>query len=382
MALSVIIARSLTVDSMGKYQYYLSFIVFFRFITLPGMNTAITKGVLKGYEPFLFTAIKKALKVSIIFSIGCIIVAYIIYIITNDYTLFIALLIVSVFIPLRSIQKFDPFITGKKKFFQSRIIVIISTIIQFITLSTTVYLTKNIHYLIIALFVSNMIGTFLQYIVAKHYYSPGTKDKSVERKLYKMGMKFSFLQVFNQIVGSIDRIILGTMSPSYLAIYHIGSLFPRVIKDNIKVMLSVPIIHWGSGDKKENLLKIKKYGLPTLLLGFSITALIWMTADNLIMFFYGEKYFESIIIVKLLSLSIGLRFLSGLIEFENIYQSDGRFYAKQLIIIKSLYLLFLVIFISKFQVMGAVYAFLLTDIITFTTSLIYFIKTSKAHINT
>ena len=377
VVISILIARNISIEEMGKYQYYLSFIGFFQFITLPGMNTAITKGALKGYDPFLFTAIKKSFKVSILFSTSFIIIGYLIFLIKPDNIFFEAVLITSIFIPISSLQKFEPFIIGKKKFVQARTLVLVNTLIQLLIISITISITKNIYYLILSLFIINLINLFLQYIVCSYYYSASIKKEiSVEDELNKMGMNFSYIQVFNQIVGKLDRLILGTLNPTYLATYHIGSLFPRTIKDNIKSMLSVPIIHWGSLDKKKNLEKIKKYGFYIFFMGICISLIIWFTSPFIITLFYGEKYFNSIIIVKFLSLSISFRLVSGLIEYENIFQSNGYFYTRQLVIIKSIYLLLLIFLIFKYSIMGAVYAILITDVLTFIINLIYLFKFS------
>ena len=172
VVISILIARNISIEEMGKYQYYLSFIGFFQFITLPGMNTAITKGALKGYDPFLFTAIKKSFKVSILFSTSFIIIGYLIFLIKPDNIFFEAVLITSIFIPISSLQKFEPFIIGKKKFVQARTLVLVNTLIQLLIISITISITKNIYYLILSLFIINLINLFLQYIVCSYYLLP------------------------------------------------------------------------------------------------------------------------------------------------------------------------------------------------------------------
>ena len=372
--ISAFLARTLTLETMGKYQYYLSFVAFFQFVTLPGMNSAITKGALKGYDTFLFVGIKRAFRTSLIFSVFIVFVAIISSRILSNQDIFIGLLVCSFFIPLQALQKFDSFLLGKKKFFQSRSLTVLNVIFQGSLFYAILTFTKNIFFLLGALFISNLIYVAITYFMSKLFFKNSETDKKIDNSLNEIGIKLSFLQIFNQIVGNLDRIILGTMNPSILAIYHVGSIIPRSIKDNLKIILNVPIMHWGSLSKKENLRNIKKYGFIFFLGGVGVTLGLWVLAEYLILYFYGDKYTSSIMIIRFLSLSIPLKIFSAFIEFENIYQSGGGFYTKQTIIIKTIYLILMLYLVSNYQTLGIVIAYLVSDLLAFTFNMIYLIK--------
>ena len=77
--------------------------------------------------------------------------------------------------------------------------------------------------------------------------------------MLKQGWQLSGLSVFNVLVGKIDRIILGVINPELLAVYYIGGVIPIKIRNTVKSLITVPLMHWAALNKKENLKKINQH---------------------------------------------------------------------------------------------------------------------------
>lgn len=359
LLLGAVLARTLSMEDMGHYVLILSYIAIGQITNFPAMNTIVSKSILKGYDLTYYLSIKISLLLSsvsslLLFAAGGLMIF-------NDWheQLGFSLCIVGVFLPLMSMEKYESFFQGKRKFQLSRRIALYSSIGNLILLGGASFLTANIYAVLSAMFVSKLIVTSLGLWLVNKMIDKQPKDEVLEKKYLKQGIQLSWIYVFNAIVGQADRIILGALDPKILAVYHIGAVLPIRIKDNVKVALFVPITYWGKLSISENIERIKHHGYKFIALGCAMTLFVWIVAPFIIPFLYGEKYYESIFIAQLLSLVLPVIFWGAMVLSIDMYQGDTRFYQKMVLGSQSFYLVALLILVPIYSVNGVVSAYVM-----------------------
>jgi O-antigen/teichoic acid export membrane protein len=355
--LGAVLARSLPMEDMGRYALILSYLAIGQITALPGMNAIISKGVLKDYDPIYYAVLKRSIISSSIFSLLLFVIGGVCFYAQIASELGFSLIIVALFLPVIGLEKYESFFQGKREFTLSRRIAFFSSLGNLLVVGGTAFLTKNLLDVIIALLINRVLTiAFCLWIVHKRI-SVQPLNQEFEENLLKQGWQMSILSIFNVMVGQIDRVILGALDFRLLAIYHIGSVLPKRIKDNVKVILVVPITYWAKLSKKEHLRKIKQHGFKFVLFGCCLTAIIWVLAPWFIPFIYGKDYHQSVAIARWLSLTLPVMFLGTMILTVDIYQGDTKFYQKMQIGTQSFYILALAVLVPIFGIYGVVASF-------------------------
>lgn len=357
LLLSAVLARSLSVEDMGRYALIFSYAAIGQITSLPGMNSVISKGILKDYDPIFYSALKRS-----VISSGA---ASLILLAAGGMLLFsdaareigLTMIMVSPFLPVSGFDKYESFFQGKREFVVSRKISFFSNLANLIVVGAAAFFTKSLAPVIAALIIIRIATIIFCFRVIGKMIVQRPADMEFERALLKQGWQISVVSIYNVIVGQLDRIILGAIDPKMLAVYHIGSILPRRIKDNIKVILVVPITYWAKLSKNENLKRIKKHGLKFFLLGSALSLIIWVIAPWFIPFLYGENYMDSVGIARWLSLTLPVLFLGTVVLTVDLYQGDTRFNQKVEIGTQTFYIIALAVLVPFFGIYGVVAAF-------------------------
>ncbi|MFC1548337.1 FkbM family methyltransferase [Candidatus Omnitrophota bacterium] len=357
MLLGVVLARTLSLRGMGYYQLILSYLAIANMAALPGMNSMISKGILKDYDPIYYAVLKKSVISTVIFSVLTLALGGIILYLFPSKPVGWIIIVVGVFLPVIGVEKYESFLQGKRNFVLSRKIFVISAFVNLFMVGTVALAFRNIGAVIAALFVSRTAVNLvcLRLVASRVAKHPG--DPAFEESLIKQGWRMSFLSVFNIIVGQIDRIILGAINPSILAIYYVGGVLPKKLKDNVKVLLAVPITSWAKLSKEEYFHKIKAHWSKFVLFGTGLAIIIWMVAPSFMILLYGEKYRESIMIARLLSLILPVIFIGTIVFNADIYQGDSVFYRKTTVYTQIFYLGALALLVPRYGIYGVVASF-------------------------
>ena len=354
---SVVLARSFSLYDMGRYQLILTYLALGSIAGLPGMNTIITKGILKDYDNIFFIALKKSIFLTVACSLLLLGSGIILYYLQLAKELGVTLMVLSPFIPLIGLEKYESYFQGKRKFRQSRRIAFFYGMANLLVVGGTAYLTKSLFAVIAALFFVKMASVLIILGIVRRGLSQKERNLKYEQSLLKQGWQLSGLSVFNVIVGHMDRIILGAMDPALLALYHVGGYLVTKIKDGVKSLLIVPIMHWSKLSKEENIKKISTHGLKFFLLGTGLTIIIWIIAPWFIPFLYGKNYYESIAVARWLSLILPVLFWGTMVLTVNIYQGDTSFYRKTVIGTQIFYIVSLAVFVPLWGMYGVVASF-------------------------
>jgi O-antigen/teichoic acid export membrane protein len=357
MLMGVVLARSLSLKGMGYYQLILSYLAIANLAALPGMNSMISKGILKDYDPIYYAVLKKSVLSTIIFSVLMLAAGGVLLYLFPSKPAGWIVMVVGVFLPVLGIEKYESFLQGKRNFVLSRKIFVVSGFVNLFVVGIAALLFRNIAAVIAALFISRTAVNLVCLRLVASRVSKKDKDPEIERALTKQGWRMNSLSVFNLVVGQIDRIILGAINPAVLAIYYVGSVLPRKIKDNVKVLLIVPITHWAKLSKEQYFTRIRLHWVKFVLFGTALAVVIWIIAPWFTVLLYGEKYLESVIIARLLSLLLPVIFIGTVVLNADIYQGDSVFYKRTTIYTQLFYLAALALLVPRYGIYGVVASF-------------------------
>jgi O-antigen/teichoic acid export membrane protein len=361
---SIILARNLGLEGFGQYNLLLVYIALLQIVGLPGMNVVISKGIMKAYDPIFNIALQRSFLFSGLCSLFIALAALMLFFfdMISQETLII-LLIIACFAVLAGIDKYDSLLQAKKAFYLSRKIAIINAFLTLLVVGSLAYYTKSFIVAIVAYFFVRLVIILIGLKVAYRLVIPMKNDNKKQQLLLEESKKYSLLSLFNIGVGQLDKLIIGLLDSKLLAIYTVGSFFPRKIKDNVKVLLSVPVVHMGSMSKEKNWHLVTKHGAKLFIFGIFLTAMIWILVPWFIPFVYGSEYQDAVWIAQILSLSLSFIFVGLVVLSFDIYQNRGELYRRQYFIRQTVYMLLIAFAIPYYGLVGLVFSVIMIEIV-------------------
>jgi len=301
LLLSVAFANLLPKDTFGLYRYVLSVVGLLTIPTLSGMNTAVIQAVARRHEGVVLSALKTKIRWGLLGGLASIFLSGYYYF-SNNPTLTICFLIAAVFLPfMDSFTLYGAFLEGKKLFDISTKYKIFTQIVSVVTLIITLFLTKDIFFVLFAYFIPYTLFRFVFLkITLKKFFPNQQKDPQT----IPYGKHLSLISVIGAIGNYLDKILVfHYLGAAELAIYSFAIAPPEQIKGLIKSVQSLILPKFSQRTKKEIkttlLSKTLRFGLFIAL----ITAIYIFLAPYL----YGilfPQYSQSIFYSQLFSISL------------------------------------------------------------------------------
>ncbi len=299
--LAIAFANSLDPVTYGNYKYVLSLTGFFAIFTLHGMRTAIIQAVAKNLEGSFYEGFKTKLKFGISGSIVTIgLASY--YLFKGNYTLPIPLFILAIFLPLMYASGvYESFLTGKKLFNVGTKYSIVRQIIFVGTMITTLFLTKNLVWLIAVYFVSNTFLNYFFYLFTKKKFQPNKKE---DPQTLSYGKHLTLIGVIAATANHLDKILVFTIIGSaQLAIYSFAIVIPIQIRSILKNIDVLALPKLAAKPRKEIKTSLIKKTLKLFFLVGIIIAVYIMVAPYIYKIFFPQ-YLDSIPYSQLLIFSL------------------------------------------------------------------------------
>ena len=232
LLLAMAFANSLDPVTYGNYNYILSLVGMLSILTLSAMRIAIIQAIARGLEGSFYTAFKVRLKWGILASLTAIgLAGY--YWFKGNYLLPIPLLISALFLPLMQASRvYESFLMGKKLFSIHVKYSVFNRIISAGAIIITLFITKNIFWLIAVYLVSHTLLNYSFYLITKLKLKPNKKE---DPQTLSYGKHLTLMGVISVVANYLDRILLFTLVGSaQLAIYSFAILIPDQIKSLMK----------------------------------------------------------------------------------------------------------------------------------------------------
>ena len=360
---SICLARFLNLEEMGIYYLYLSYFAIADLAGLSGVSVVVAKGAMKNEDYVYRIFLSKSLRFS--FGFGLLTIA-LSFVLPNIFTNLPGNLIClsGIYTCFTGFNAYENFLTGKKLFNLSQKLMLIRSIATFTAVSLAAYHFAE-GFIVLCAYVGSYISSTLMgtYCALRHSTPP--KAPQHFEFWWDQGKRHIRQSIINVCSAQAARILLGNISPELLAFYHVGVYIPTRVKDNVKTILSVVSVHWGGLDMKGNLEKFLQNRKKIFFLSLFSSLTLVVISRFIIPIFYGEVFAPSVIVCQIFSVSIMLNMYTTMAKNIDIYQSDGKLYAKVNILEKIVLLTLIIVFIPVFSYVGPAIAILFVEIISF-----------------
>lgn len=223
--LTVVLARELTKEDLGVYQFVLAVAGVISAFTLTGLGQALVRGVAKGNGGLLRTAFRYKLLWSTLITLAAgIIASY--YALKGVPELALAFLLVGASAPfIESFKLYENFLQGKEAFRDTALLGAWRKPIPLIALIITAYLYPEPLALVAVYFITNALSYGLVYRTVLQKYPA---EKTHDRETFRLGWHLSLSTTFSRIVSQFDKLIIyHFLGPVAVASYTIAQLGSR-----------------------------------------------------------------------------------------------------------------------------------------------------------
>lgn len=368
--LTIAFANLLDPVVYGNYKYIISIVGLLGISSLTGMGSAIMRATAQKMEGSFYSGFETKLRWSLLGSLVAIGGA-IYYWLRGNELLPIPLLISAIFLPLMQASSiYNHFLQGKKLFNLQVKYNILNQLIPAGAIISTLFITKNLFWLMAIYFISHTFSNYFFYLLTKHKFHPSKKEDS---QTIPYGKHLSVVSIINTAASHFDGILvfhwLGAIE---LAIYQFAIQPIEQIMALLGKIQTLAIPKFSQKNRND----INKNIFPKILKLFlfsSAIAVIYIACAPLIYKSLFPRYIESISYSQIFAISL---ISVPVFLVTSIFQSQK--------MIREIYWLNIsrgiiqiittIVLISFFGLMGAVISKILTRLLNLIISLLLLIK--------
>ncbi|WED26874.1 oligosaccharide flippase family protein [Vibrio sp. DW001] len=354
-----LLSNYFTVEDFGKVQLLLTFVGVFSIFGLSGFDVVIQKQIYNKDDGFVYYLLKNIMPLSLM--LLTLVVFIILLCIEEDYYLILSAFLISSF---NLFDRTSAILNSKLKFKIIRYIELITKVVFFGVVVVSVYIGVNApNYIFIYTTVGMSIVLF-RIIYSKSLLTIKSKPNINYKYLISGGISTTFSSSFTVFTNYSEKLVLGYLDTSQLAIFTIAQLFPRVLKDNIKIVLSPTLNTWASRGFKYYKTMIRKNEAILWGVGILFYIILYFMVDFFISNFF-VKYTDSILISQLLSITIIFKFVES-VKMSSMALSDHTpVFNKINNISNTLKILLVTFLVNIYGIYGAVATILIVEVVRF-----------------
>jgi O-antigen/teichoic acid export membrane protein len=369
--LSILYARYLPKELYGEYRYVLSVLSMLGVFALPGIATAIIRGVARGFDGTFSIGAKYIFFSSFGITVAGLAVATWFFLAGNTMLAW-AFIAASIVIPFaEGLGNWRAYLEGKKLFRKKTLFNIWSNIWYGALLALSVgaiyFYSLPINYslviLVLAYTVGHAIPNILFLLITLRSLP---KDCISEPGSVRYGMHLSLIKAPATIANYLDAVLLHTLlGPAALALYAFAIALPEQIKGFLGVTASVAFPKLATKTDSLELSEMKKK-LPgkigrAMVISFAVIIIYIAVAPYIYEIFF-PRYQDSVIYSQIFALSL-ITFPMGV--FGTAIKAEGnlkKIYIHQLLA-PIIQIIALIILIPQFALWGAVFARIIARIV-------------------
>lgn len=358
LLLTIAFARLLSKEIYGQYNYIMAIIGILAIFSLPGMGTAITQAVARGYDRTLIMGIKEKFKWSILGSITVLGVG-IYYFLDGSILLGKCFMISSLLFPFfENFAVYRAFLSGKMAFDKIAKYQVMTETLSILATFLAIYFTRNLMLILITSLASNALlrGYFFRLT------SKDIQSQSNDTEAISFGKHMTVAEIPEALRNHYDKLIIGIfLSFPELAIYSIALGFSDLINPFRTIIPALIFPKLSKMDKKTAYSEVRKRW-PFIVLGFGILAGILITfCPYIIPLLFSQKYIESVLYAQLLLVSMIIAAPVPVIN-KALFPSQKRVNELYKLRISSsvIAIVLLTLLVLNFGLLGAVIAIILT----------------------
>ncbi|SFO93678.1 oligosaccharide flippase family protein [Hydrogenimonas thermophila] len=362
-----LLSNYFSIEDFGKLQYLLTLVGVFTIFYLSGFDITIQKQIFKRNDYIVKYLLKNVMPFSLIL-LTIISIAIYFFLEKNRELIFYAAIITSIGI----FDKTNAILNSKLKFKQLRYLNLYTKVFILIIVLIAIEINFSIETYIIV-FTAASIAILIGRILYSQRYLEISNNIFDKHFIIKEGFLTTLSSSYNILANWSEKVILGVLDINSLAIFTIGQLFPKVIKDNVKVILIPTLNFWASKGFEHYKSMIKKYQYIMWIAGILLYVAIYFMAEIIIINFF-PKYEDSIMIIQLLSIPLVFKFIENmkmssmaLSKYTNVFNKINN-------ISNTLKIVLVSVLIPLYGVLGAIASILIVETIRFILVTIEFNK--------
>ena len=351
------LVRSITTYDFGHYSLLLSIISILSIFSLPGLATATTQSVARGFSGTYRVCLKASSLSGLAITAFCLFMS--VYYWNTDIQVSLCYLVMAICVPcIHSLGLWKSVYKGKEDF---------STITKvgvFVAFCRSVLMIAGI-----LTFNGSLLAPFSCYVVVpalanvlmtfKTLKSISSEEEEEEDGSYSYGIQTTFYGIINILANHIDKLLLfNFLSPVSLALYAAAEKIPEMSKGLIQDFGKVLAPRFARfsffSDRIDRILSIISIALGTAIVVFSFFALPWVMS-----LIFGDIYDDAIPYAQWLMLSIAIGNHATMRAVFITSQLDVVGYRNYISIMSVLRIFASICLIPIFGVWGAVYATIL-----------------------
>ncbi len=298
--LSIAYARYLSKDLYGDYRYILSVLGIAGILALPGIATAITRGVARGYEGTFYqggrTIFLSSFGIALVgfgaaaffFSIGNLVLAW-------------GFMVAAIGAPfIEGLGNWRAYFDGKKEFKRKTLFNLWQQLFNIVILigavAAIVFFQIGMVGSIALLFLAYSVGKGLpNIIISRHTLNRVSQSAPIEPGSLRYGLHLSALNIPSTIANYLDAVLLHALfGPGALAVYS----FAIAIPEQMKAFLSIPADMVFPRLSEKTLTKNFKKGLVKAALKLTalstIAVVLYILLAPYIYSIFFRRYLESV----------------------------------------------------------------------------------------
>lgn len=370
--LAVVYANFLDPTTFGNYKYLLSLAAAVLMFSLPGMGTALTNAVARGFEGGFYKILKLKIKYSLLGSLTALILAAY-YFLKGNNLLPIPLLVISLLFPFfHAFKIYGSFLTGRKLFKISSQYVSFNRLVSSLILVLGVILLKQFNVstslsLIALIAIYFFIPTFVNFIVYSRVKKDLKPNKKEDGKTITYGKHLSLMGVIGSIVQRLDQILIfHYLGAIELAIYSFAIYPIEEITSFLNIIPSLAFPKFSQRTKKELKKTFFKRVFQSIILSF-VLMIIYIILAPLFYKLFLPNYSNSVLYSQVFAISLLIPTALPVIAFDSQLAIKERYIST--IFSKIAKIFFMFFLVLSYGIWGIIIARIIVPFLSFLLSL-------------
>ncbi|QQR79017.1 MAG: oligosaccharide flippase family protein [Candidatus Moraniibacteriota bacterium] len=293
LATTIVFTRMAPKEVYGAYQYILSFVAFFSFLSLPGMNIAALKSVVNGNDSAVFQAIKWSF-LSGLLGIPCIIGYRLYYQGTQEIPAILFIIIALAFAPYYALNTWYVFYEGRQDFFSVAWRALFAVVVNFLALWIALLFDASLTMLIAVYFATGIITSavfcFEIWLKTKKKL-PSVPPLSEDKLDARYGLAATAQKLIFNASETLPLMTIGSVYGfAEVAIFQVAFFVYSSISGYIGALIAMYLPRLFSGTRLER----GKMITHNLLSGLLIAGGMALFLVVLFPFLFGDGYRESV----------------------------------------------------------------------------------------
>lgn len=299
--LVIVFANFLDKETYGLYRYALSLASILSFLTLTGMNQAVSRAVATGHEGVLRAAVRyqlwwNMLLTAALWALG----GY--YLVQGNTILAASLGILGISAPAgAAFNTFSAYLEGKRHFKLNNLYAAGSTGLYVAGALLAIFISGEAVGLVAAYAITTLIGTAGCYWLVLKKFNPPNEDA---HETITYGRHLTFIGFLAPIAAQLDKIIVGNLwGASELAVYTIALAVPTRIATLIKGWVGVGFPKLAARSQGE-IDALFYHRIASGLIAGAVVALAYIAVAPFLFYYLMPQYYSSVLYSQILAASL------------------------------------------------------------------------------